>query len=66
MHGSHGKHGFGDRYSWRCVHIEAFEETLSPPEDTEQDEDVFLGVEALIRSSVFGVRNDLAMGLRGV
>jgi hypothetical protein len=66
MHGSHGERGFGHRYSWRCVNDEAFEETLSSPGDAEQDEDVFIGVEALIRLSVFSVRNELAMGFRGV
>ena len=63
MHGSRGKGGFGDLYSWRSVNGGVdYDKAISAPGGAEQDEDAFLGVEAWIRPSVFSALNELAMG----
>jgi hypothetical protein len=56
MDGSHG-----DLYSWRYMNGEVYEKTIPVTGGAEQEEDAFLGVEALIRPSVFSAPNELAM-----
>lgn len=63
MHCSHGEGGFGEMYRWRCVNGRADDEkAVSTPASAEQDDDAFLGVEALIRPSVFSAPHEFAMG----
>ena len=63
MHGSREEGGFGNQYSWHSVNGGVdYEKAVSAPGGAEQDEDAFLGAEALIRPSVFSALNELAMG----